>query len=548
MEFWKDSLKQDSEFQSLEAGIAMGFKEMMVTGISGSARHLYMGGLISARKNTVVLITASVSTAQQAVDDLTELLPDRTVLLFPEREMSFLDILAYSPEQAASRLKVLERLAAGEPTIVVTPIGSVYQPITPLDQFRDAAYSLKVGQLVEMSKLIEHLVYLGYERVELVETKGEFTVRGGIIDVYPLTSSEAVRIEFFDDEVDSIRLFDVQTQRSLEKLTHFTLWPIREMIANSSQFHAASVKVEAALKAQLNRKHDQEYKTKLEQHIGMDLEKLQQGIFFPGLLRYGKWLYEETATLLSYCEDTVLFIDEPTRLREVARVLEREALEGEAQALERGEAVAGMLPRFDRLAFMNDRQYVRLMWSLFARQVPGTTPQRIINIQARQMQSFHGQMPLLKSELDRYRRTGYRIVFLAADGQRAERLKRILEDFGMEAEFARDPSAVSNRPAILQGNLHNGFELSLLRLAVITETEVFTTKQRKIRPNRSISDAERIKSYQELKIGDYVVHLNHGIGKYIGITTLVVENTHRDYLQLEYANGDSLYVPTDQID
>ncbi|MDB5085826.1 MAG: mfd, partial [Bacilli bacterium] len=158
------------------------------------------------------------------------------------------------------------------------------------------------------------------------------------------------------------------------------------------------------------------------------------------------------------------------------------------------------------------------------------------------------QMPLLKSELDRYRRTGYRIVFLAADGQRADRLKRILEDFGMEAEFARDPSTLSNRPAIFQGNLHNGFELSLLRLAVITETEVFTTKQRKIRPNRSISDAERIKSYQELKIGDYVVHLNHGIGKYIGITTLVVENTHRDYLQLEYANGDSLYVPTDQID
>src|SRR5690606_33963822 len=172
------------------------------------------------------------------------------------------------------------------------------------------------------------------------------------------------------------------------------------------------------------------------------------------------------------------------------------------------------------------------------RQIPHTQPQNILNMTTRTMQNFHGQMNVLKAEMERWRKHGSHIMMLAGNKERLERMQRVLDDYEIAA------------PQFLTGNLQQGFELPSSNLVIITEGEMFTQKQRKAarRVNKKLDNAERIKSYTELKVGDYVVHQNHGIGKYVGIGTLVIGGIHRDYLHIVYAGGDKLSVPVDQVD
>jgi len=188
--------------------------------------------------------------------------------------------------------------------------------------------------------------------------------------------------------------------------------------------------------------------------------------------------------------------------------------------------------------------------SLFLRHVPNTNPQNIINVTCKQMQSFHGQMNVLKSEMDRWKKNQYSVLVLANNQERLEKLEQVLQDYDIQAEIQKDKDRIAKgKIQLMEGSLQSGFELPLLKLAVITEEELFKTKVKKSSARRQkLSNAERIKSYSELKIGDYVVHVNHGIGKYLGIETLQINGIHKDYLHLRYQGSDKLYVPVDQID
>jgi transcription-repair coupling factor (superfamily II helicase) len=543
-------IESDSLFLSLKRGFEQGLREQMLTGLAGSAKHLYIAGLRAALARPFLIVTSTMQQSQQVYDDLTELLPEDSIYLFGERETAVLDVMAYSPEQAAQRLSVLQALVEGKAGVIIAPVAALHQVLLPKQVFAQAAVTLQVGQEMELETLVSRLVYLGYERVERVESKGEFSVRGGIIDVFPLTMDEAVRIEFFDVEIDSIRTFDPNTQRSQEKLQTITLWPIREVIAGKERMEACGAAVAARLKEYLEKTKDETLKERLSQNVGADVEKMEAGLHFPGLLRYVHLLYPQNPTLLDYLPaDTLFVFDEPGRLREEVKRIEREEAEMETAALEHGEILPGILPRVDRQALFTDRTRDRLFVSLFTRQIPGIPAQNIVNVSSRAMQNFHGQMNVLKSELERWEKTGYRVLFLAANRERAERLERVLADYEMQVDIIEDIRSLGMRPVIFLGNLASGFELPDLKLAVITEAEVFTNKQRKAaRRVKTMTDAQKIKSYQDLRVGDYVVHVNHGIGKYMGIETLVIDGIHKDYLNIKYAGNDKLYVPVEQID
>ncbi|GIM46046.1 transcription-repair-coupling factor [Collibacillus ludicampi] len=542
-------IESDPHFLSLKKGFEQGFHEQMVTGLTGSAKHLYMAGLRASLARPFLIITSSMQQSQQVYDDLVELLPRDSIYLFGERETAILDVMAYSPEQASARLGVLQALIEGKADVVIAPLAALHQPLLPRQVFAQAALTLEVGQEIQLESLISHLVYLGYERVDMVESKGEFSVRGGIIDLFPITKDEAVRIELFDVEIDSIRTFDPNTQRSNEKLQTITLWPIREVIASPERIEACGAALAARLKDHQAKITDETLKERLDQYVGSDVEKMGAGVNFPGLLRYVHLLYPSNPTLIDYLPaDTLYVFDEPGRLREEVKRIEREEAEMETAALEHGEILPGILPRVDRNALFVDKTKDRLFMSLFMRQIPGISTQNIVNVSSKAMQNFHGQMNVLKSEIERWEKTGYRVLFLAANRERADRLERVLSDYEMQVDIIEDIRSLGIRPAIFLGNLTSGFELPDLKLAIVTEAEVFTNKQRKARRIKTISDAQKIKSYQDLRVGDYVVHVNHGIGKYMGIETLVIDGIHKDYLNIKYAGNDKLYVPVEQID
>ncbi|GAA4869990.1 transcription-repair coupling factor [Paenibacillus vulneris] len=528
----------DPDLQSIVSGIQSGMREQLISGLSGSSRQVMLAALYQELQQPLFIVTHNMFSAQKIFEDLVECLPSDKVLLFPAQELLAAEMAVASPEMLAQRIDALTRLSEGFRGAVVVPYAGMRRILPHKEMFAEARIPVQVGQTLDLDAFVAEMVHLGYERVERVESKGEMSVRGGIIDFYPLSAVNPYRIELFDVEVDSIRTFDIADQRSMDKINDLVITPCREIIAEGKRLQSAAQQAYELLQAQMEKMADRNAKDRLLEGVGHDIEQMREGQYFPGLFKYISLLFPERQTLLDYMpKDSVLLIDEPARLLETAKQLERDEAEWMTMSLQDGKSIPALTLSKPYETLLQRKPYPMLYMSLFLRQVPQTQPQNIVNFMCRVMQNFHGQMNVLKSEMERWKKSGAKVLILANGEERVERVRRVLADYHIE------------EPAILNGNLQTGFELPNIHLVVITEGEMFTQKQRKARKvEKKMANAERIKSYQELKVGDYVVHVNHGIGKFVGIGTLEVGGIHKDYLHILYAGGDKLSVPIDQID
>jgi len=544
-----EALATDPDLITVTDGIRSGLKEQLVSGLAGSARSVFIAALHAQLQRPIVVMTHNMFSAQKLIEDLEECLPRGELLSYPANESIATEAAVSSPELVSQRIDALSRLANGFRGVLVVPYAGVRRLVAAKETFRDAAVTVSVGETIAIDVFLARLAELGYERVERVESRGEMSVRGGIVDVYPpkpaglaASASEAedlaVRIEWFDDEIDSIRLFDPADQRSKERQERVTLLPSRELFAEPRRFANAAQTASELLERQLEKTADRTVKEKLREEIGGDLVKLREGAHFTGIYKYVSLLYPERHTLLDYLpKDALLLVDEPNRLLETARQLDRDEAEWTTHLLQEGKTIPSfaLSKSYESLFFHKPYQTVYL--SLFLRQIPNTQPQNIVNVICRAMQQFHGQMNVLKTEIERWGKSKSTVMMLAGSKERLERMRRVLADYGIPEQ------------TMVEGNLQSGFELPSIHLVVITEGEMFSAKQRKARKvERKIENAERIKSYTELKVGDYVVHVNHGIGKYVGIGTIEIGGVHKDYLHILYAGGDKLSVPIEQID
>ncbi|RED53034.1 transcription-repair coupling factor [Cohnella lupini] len=532
------SLVTDPDLISVIQGLKGGMREQLVAGLSGSARQAAIASLYRELQRPVLVVTHNMFSAQKMADDLLECLSSDEVLLYPANELIAAETAISSPETSARRLEVILKLAEGFRGIIVVPFSGVRRFQPDLKTMADAHIDLLVGNTLPMEQFLRSMIELGYERVDRVEQKGHLSVRGGIVDFFPLASAVAFRVEWFDDEIDSIRTFDPADQRSIDKLESYTVQPSREWIAGEKRFQNAAQHAHDLLDKQLEKMSDRQAKERLNSEISREIELLRQNVYFSEIYKYISLLYPERQTLLDYIpKNAILIMDEPNRLGETAKQLERDELEWTTHLLQQGKSLPGFVLAVPAEQALYPKGFQTIYMSLFVRQIPHTQPQNIINFVCRSMQNFHGQMNVLKAEMERWRKSGIKILMLAGNAERAERMRRVLEDYQIET------------PEILQGNLQSGFELPSIKLVVITEGEMFTQKQRKARRvDRHLDNAERIKSYTELKVGDYVVHQNHGVGKYLGIGTLEVGGIHKDYLHIVYAGGDRLSVPVEQFD
>ncbi|MBN2981227.1 transcription-repair coupling factor [Cohnella algarum] len=528
----------DPDLISVLSGVRSGMREQLVAGMSGSARQVMIATMYRELKRPMLVVTHNMFSAQKIAEDLQECLPQGEVLLYPANELIAAETAISSPEMSARRMDALLQLAEGFRGVVVVPFSGVRRFQPDRRTMAQASVKLAVGESLPMETFLKQMIGLGYERVDRVEQKGHMSVRGGIVDFFPLTSPVALRVEWFDDEIDSIRTFDPTDQRSIDKLDETRVRPCREMIADERRFANAAQHAFELLEKQLERMTDRQAKDRLRSEIAREIDLLRQNVYFSEIYKYISLLYPERQTLLDYIpEDTLLLMDEPNRLNETARQLERDESEWATHLLQQGKSLPGFVLAVEAERALYPKSYQVVYLSLFVRQIPHTQPQNIVNFVCRSMQNFHGQMNVLKAEMERWHKSGSQIVMLAGNGERADRMKRVLEDYHIE------------QPEIALGNLQSGFELPSVKLVVITEGEMFTQKQRKARRvDRRMDNAERIKSYTELKVGDYVVHQNHGIGKYLGIGTLEINGIHKDYLHIVYAGGDRLSVPVEQFD
>ncbi|MCJ8015075.1 transcription-repair coupling factor [Paenibacillus sp. KQZ6P-2] len=533
-----EAFSKDPDLQSVIAGVKAGMKEQLVSGLSGSARQMMLAALFEEVKRPMLIVTHNMFSAQKIAEDLQEALTTDRVLLYPANELVAAESAVSSPETLAQRIDVLMRCAQGFSGVVVAPFSGVRRFLPSPEVMGSARIRIEDGGTLAVDEFVSRMIEMGYERVERVESKGEMSLRGGIIDFYPMTSQLAYRVELFDDEVDSIRTFDPADQRSIDKVKEVNITPCKEIIADGHRLVQAAEAAGHLLEEQLGKMTDRQAKLRLTEEMNREIELLREHIYFPEIYKYISLLYPERRTLYDYMpKDTVLILDEPARLLETARQLERDEAEWNLHLLQNGKTLPQLHLSVENETVLYHRPFQTIFMSIFLRQVPHTQPQNILNFISRGMQDFHGQMNVLKSEMERWHKSGVKVIMLASGEERLDRMRRVLQDYNID------------EPTMLQGNLQTGFEMPSIHLAVITEGEMFSQKQRKIRKlGKNIDNAERIKSYTELKVGDYVVHQNHGIGKYMGIGTLEINGIHKDYMHILYAGGDKLSVPIEQID
>jgi len=542
-------LRQQEDIKSILDGVTNGIQEQLISGLTGSARSLFITALDQGNQKKLI-ITNQLIQAQQLYDDLIELSNNKEVYLYPVNELIAVEMAVASPESRMMRIKALLNWLRSENGILIAPIAALKRMLPPKDYWYQYQLKFNVGEAIDVNHYLETLVHMGYERVDMVTAPSEFSVRGGIIDMYPPSEKYPIRMELFGDEVDSIRFFDADSQRSLDKVQHLTVGPAKELLLSQEDSLKAAERLEKHLASALKKMKNTEDREKLMEQMEYDIDRLRNNEIFQEMYKYSMFFYEQRYSLLDYLpEDSLVIIDEMSRVQEVAHSLDTEEAELYESLLEQRQIAPGMTFSFDFEDVWAKKHYQTIYMSLFMRHIKGTQPQNIVNVSSRAMQEFHGQMPLFEQEMERWKKAEFIILIMAINEERAQKVQQILEDYNMHIPIHReDTPPPPGLPVITIGNIGSGVEMPIYRLAIVTEQELFKKKQKPTRKTQTMSNAERIKNYQELKIGDYVVHRNHGIGRYTGIETLKVNQMHKDFLLINYSGDDKLYVPIDQID
>jgi transcription-repair coupling factor (superfamily II helicase) len=541
---------QQSDVQSIMTGINEGLKEQLIAGLSGSARTVFIASMFEQLNKPILLVTHNLLQAQKLYDDIVNLVGEKEVFLYPTNELIAAEMGIASPELKAQRIEALNHLCKSNGGVLIVPIAGLRKILPPKSLWNKYQITLKVGEDVNVDGILNLFIKMGYIRTEMVSTPGEFSVRGGIIDIYPITESNPLRIELFDTEIDSIRSFSLEDQRSKEKVSEVTIGPATEVLFDDGEYSRLTVQLESGLSKSLKKLKNDQTKIQLSQNISYEIEQLKNGQKPDKVVKYLSLAYENTNSLLDYLPPNgLVIIDEISRVQEMNESLEKEEAEWYTSLLSEGQIIHDLRISHDLQGLIQKGNFPVLYMSLFLRHVTNTNPQNIINLTSKQMQNFHGQMHLLKAEVERWKKGNYSVLFLGPDEERVKKLERVLEDYEIETSLLSENQLIlPGKVQIMKGNLHTGFELSIQKIAIITEEELFNKRVKKSNRRQKLSNAERIKSYSELKIGDYVVHVNHGIGKYLGIETLMINGIHKDYLHIRYQGTDKLYVPVEQIE
>lgn len=546
----KQYLQNRDDVHSIINGIESGLKEQVVSGLSGSARSLFTTLIQESTQKKTLIVTHQLTQAQQLYEDMLEFSDEQHVYLYPVNELLASELAIASPELLSQRISALTNWLNKDNAILIAPVAALKRMLPPVEYWQKYQLHFKLEQVIDIDQTLEYLIEMGYARQDMASSPGEFSLRGGILDIYPLTEDQPLRIELFDDEIDSIRYYDAESQRSLAKQEQVTITPASELLLKDSDLVAAAQKLEHSLNQTVKKIKNKSDQQVLIETITADIDRLHHCERFQEIKKYVSFFYEDSYSLLDYLpENGFLVLDEMSRIQETAAHLDNEEQEWLKDNLQRGKAVRDSKLSFDWHQVWNNMKQQRLYLSVFLRHIPNTNPANIVNLSSRAMQQFHGQMNLLQNEMDRWQKGDFSVIILAPNQSRMEKIQSVLEDYQMSTLISEGlPSLPVEQPVITIGNISGGFELPMHKLAVITENELFKQKTTRKKRKQKISNAERIKSYQELQVGDYVVHANHGIGRYIGIETLEVNGLHKDFMLVKYSGDDKLFVPIDQID
>lgn len=556
-----------------------------VTGLPEGQAAFVAAKIAADTGKRVLLVAASDLKATRIAEDAQQLLDTQAACL-PGGEID-LTRGASSHESAWRRLETLARVASGETRLLCTSMDALMQRMGAPDPFRAATIRLMVADRISPDDLIRRLVHMGYQRVDMVEGKGQCALRGSILDVYPPAGAQSLRIEFFDDEVDSIRSFDCISQRSLERVKTALLSPATEVLLPEDTWAGAAERMREAIghvgqeepaepllfadlpplpedddelpsffdetvapkarekAASAQRTADVERRTS---QLLTDAGQVEQGLPFRRIRAWLPVLTDEVNTLLDWFQPDMVLLSQPDQLRE----RNEERLQGFAEelqsAMDRAEAVKrqeALLLGWEELIQRITQPYATL--SEFLRGMGGVTTQAVIDLGSKGAAGYQSQVKLLAADCAAWRRQGFAIALLSGGVARGKRLTQALNELGCPAMFEENAhNLILGEVLVLPATLGHGFIWPEARLVVVSDTDIYGAGYRKAKTRKNAG--ERIAAFTDLKVGDYVVHEDHGVGIYQGTIHLQSEGTYRDYLLIQYQGSDKLYVPIEQLE
>ena len=544
------------------AGIEQLKKDFEVTG-----QPVMISGCIDTQKIHLVhaavndyrfrlIITGDEAKAREMQEDSRFF--DKSSIYYPAKDFIFYSADVHGNQLAGERLRCIQKIIAAQDNktniTVITTIDGCVDMLMPLQRYRDNIIHFKNSDIIDTEKLISKLVGIGYTRVPMIDGQGQFAVRGGIIDIFSYTDETPVRIELWDDEIDSIRFFDVESQRSVEKIQTYDVFPAAEWILSEDEIDAGFEKVKDEVEKQLvTLGNDKKKKTQQEmdacnrlRHAYADFERTRD---------YSKFILSFTDEIEGFTDyfpkdETVFVLDEPDRIMERMELISYEYEESMKNRLEGGYVVASQTKLMRPIAevYKNMQSSRLMLLSSLDYKPKMLKPADYLRIDARSISSYNNSFEYFADDINKYKRTGYRVVLVCNSRTRAARIVADLEELGTQSYFSEDydKEIMPGTVMVTYGNIHRGFEYPLIGFVIITENDIFTSRTRKKQKKKY--EGRSIAGFNELNVGDYVVHEMHGLGVYKGIEKITVEGVEKDYIKIEYAGNSNLYVLATQLD
>ena len=545
----KEIARFDELFRDLKKGTAG------VTVISGclESQKAHMIAGLSEDAPVRLLIAENELKAKELYEDYR--LYDAETLYYPAKDLIFYQADIHGNLLIRQRLQVIQALLERKEVTIITSVGGCMDFLLPLDVFEKHCIHLRNDSELDLDKIRKELVRLGYESTFQVESTGQFSVRGGILDIYPLTEQNPIRIELWGDEIDSIRSFDAESQRSIENLEEITIYPASELILTEDTIARGVKAIKKEAKAQSTKFRDKmmtEEAARIRRAAEEICDRIGEGEILQGAEQYLHYFYPETVSFLEYLpENSRIFLDEPNRIIECADALEAEFQESVSHRLEKGYLLPGqaklMCSTAELVAKLNRRGCVAV--SLMEPQKGEWNIRDEFGVTVKSVNSYNNQFLLLVKDLKSWKKAGYRIVLASPSRTRAQHLAEDLQNEEIPAFYSENEERVLQPGEIMliHGAARRGFEYPMQKFVLITETDIFGKEKKKNRKKSEYS-GQKIQNFADLSIGDYVVHESHGLGIYRGIEKIEMDRVTRDYMKIEYAGGSNLYVLATQLD
>lgn len=575
-EVFANPLVDLAEYTDMKQDLDQGKGPVQVSGVTDSQKVHVMHEL-SKDNPWRLVVTYDDTRAKEIFDDFSYFEPN--TWLYPARDLLFYSSDIHGNLLTRQRMQVFKHLLEDEGGVIVTTVDGLMDHLLPLSRIKESCLNIMVGQTLDMEEIKHLLTGMGYELMGQVDGMGQFSVRGGILDVFPLTEEVPVRIELWGDEVDSIRSFDAESQRSIQQMNEVTIYPAAELILTKKDIEEGILCLEADEKKQEKAFRDQkkpEEAQRIRRAVGELVESLKEGFDVQTLDAYIRYFCRDTVSFLDYMKEVgakvtlvssgaagkasekkqaaglALILDEPQRMKEKAETVETEFRESMSHRLEQGYILPGQADLLfsSKTVLAECHTSHSIFMTGLDQRLPGMTPKAKYSLTGKNLNSYQNSFEILIKDLTRWKKDGYRVVLLSASRTRASRLAGDLREYDLRAFCPED----AGRPVapgeimVTYGKLHKGFEYPLIKFVVITEGDMFGVEKRKKKRKKYNYEGKKISSFSELSVGDYVVHESHGLGIYKGIEKIEQDHVIKDYIKVEYGDGGNLYLPATRLD